>query len=338
MRILVTSVGQRGYLLDYFRQSLSGAGEILAADATPFAPAFHHADAAFVLPPVTDSRYDAALVGLCRDERIDGVLSINDLELPTLAALAPRLAQVGATAVVSSPEVVEMCFDKYATARALAARGIAVPLSLSDEEVLTRGDELTLPVIAKPRRGSRSQGISIFTDRDAIAADARASCASGLPADRRRLYQEFIDSDQFSLHVFNDADGRPLRVVGMVNLVPHMSGETFHLETVAEPALLDLGWRIGHAVGHVGPLCADIHHNGEEFVVLELNPRFGGGYPVSHFAGADFTGLVASLVAGKRLTPDEGLGFEPGVVALKQFIAHATTRADIQRSVRLVNG
>lgn len=332
--ILITSVGQRGYLVDYFKESVAADGQVFAADATRFAPAFMKADRCFVIPRADDPAFDDALVDICDRQDIDAVVSINDLELPALARLRERLADVGTVAVVSSPEVIATCFDKYLTYEFLGSHGFDVPLTLTDEQFVAGGaGGLPAGVIAKPRRGSRSQGLTVFPTAAEAIEDARDSVRSGIPVEQRRVYQEFIDSPQYSLHVFNDLSGRPIRVVGMVNLVAHMSGETFHLMSVADPGLLEVGWRLGNALGHVGPLSVDVHVKDGKWVVLELNPRFGGGYPVTHFAGGDFTGLLLDMVAGKTLTADEGLGFEPGVVALKQYTAAGTTLAEIESRV-----
>ena len=46
MNILITSIGQRGYLIDHFKESARGEFGIYAADATKYAPALQKADKA----------------------------------------------------------------------------------------------------------------------------------------------------------------------------------------------------------------------------------------------------------------------------------------------------
>lgn len=339
MKILVTSVGQRGYLLDYFRASMGAGDVVMAADAFEFAPAFGNADRCFTLPRGSDLQFADRLLGLCEQHQVDAVLSINDLELLSLAHLRDRLAIRGTTAIVSSPEVIAVCYDKYLAGVFLAEKGFAVPRTWRTDEVLAGElDGLAGPVIVKPRQGSGSRDVSLLPNARAARLHAEQQAAIDSAASQRFLFQEYVDGKQFSLHIFNDERGRPVRVVVTANLQSHMLGETFHLETVAEPALLELGWRLGEALGHVGPLCVDVHWRDGRWFVLDLNPRFGGGYPAVHLAGGDFTGLIVDMVRGKPLTVDQGLGFKPGVVVLKQYVSYATSREAIGAAVDFSHG
>lgn len=337
MNLLLTSVGQRGYLLDYFREGLRPGDILMAADASPYASAFASADRAFVIPRAQDPEYRSSLLTLCADKGVDGVLTINDLELPELASLSGVLADQGTRALISSPEVVEICFDKYLTVKFLESHGIGFPRTYRHDELDRAIAEFdagcfTFPLLAKPRRGSRSHGIRLIPDIEALKLDVALIADDDLPDNQKIIYQEYIDSDQFSLEIFNDWKGTAVAVVGMVNLVPHMTGETFQAVTDDNPELLALGRELGAALGHVGPACVDVHQRGDEFVVLEINPRFGGGYPATHFSGADFTGKALAMIRGEPLPATTGPDFRPGVVMLKQYTAVPSTIAEIDRS------
>jgi carbamoyl-phosphate synthase large subunit len=52
-------------------------------------------------------------------------------------------------------------------------------------------------------------------------------------------------------------------------------------------------------------------------MLLEINPRFGGGYPCSHLCGADFPAKLIALCKGQKLTPDFG-NYPEGVYMFKQ--------------------
>ncbi len=268
MNLLLTSVGHRSYLLDYFRGGLLPGDQLLAADASPYASGLVSADRGFVIPRANDPTYEPQLLRLCEREGVDAILTINDLELPHLATARAQLAQLGTRAIVSSPEVVETCFDKYATAQFLESTGFACPKTYMPSEVPALLKEIQsgtfgFPVIAKPRRGSRSQGIYLVHDATSLEKDAVRVGEVESVDSNRTIYQEFVESDQYSLHIFNDFSGRPVSVVGMVNLVSHVNGESFQIVTDDEPRLLELGWQLGTALGHVGPACVDVHKRGD---------------------------------------------------------------------------
>jgi carbamoyl-phosphate synthase large subunit len=142
LNVLLTCGGRRNYMVGYFRAALAGRGEVCVADSSGDAPALHEADRAFVVPRVDHPDYIEQLLELCRRNAVGLLLSLNDLELPLLARHRDRFRAQGTVAVVSSPEVIDICFDKWATGRFLADCGIAGPrsfLALRDAQAASTG-------------------------------------------------------------------------------------------------------------------------------------------------------------------------------------------------------
>ena len=209
MNILITSIGQRGYLIDHFKESARGRIGVYAADATKYAPALQKADKAFVLPLAKDPAYFPRLLQICIENDIRGVISINDLELPILARYKKDLAQHGIKAVVSDPDVVDICFDKYKTWEFCTESDIPVPRTYLWTEVKKIEDDIRLgklsfPMIAKPRKGSRSVGVHPIRDMDQLLLEIDGMNSQTIPEDEKIIFQEYIDSEQYSVHVFND--------------------------------------------------------------------------------------------------------------------------------------
>ena len=102
--------------MQYFREALAGVGAVVAADAASHAPALQEADASVIVPKVDAPDYIDALLSVCAAHRTGMVLSLNDLELPVLAAAASRFERAGVQAIVSSIDVIETGFDKWRTA------------------------------------------------------------------------------------------------------------------------------------------------------------------------------------------------------------------------------
>jgi len=338
MNILISSIGQRGYLIDHFKESAHGHYGIFAADATEYAPALQEADRAFILPRAKDPDYYSALLKICKENNISGVLSINDLELPVLARNKAKLKQEGITAVISEPEVIDMCLDKYLMYQFCLENEIPVPKTYLWNHVEQLGEDIetgfiSFPIIAKPRKGSRSVGIYLIYDMEQLLSDAQKIGEQRIPEDEKVMYQEYIDSDQFSIHVFNDATLKPVTIVTMVNIFRGF-GETFHIKTFRDDKLTKLGVSIGEKVKHLGPLSADVHQreNGE-YVVLEFNPRISGCYSLSHYAGADFPGKIFSLIRGEEISVKSIDAFEDNVIMLKQFTTSKISQTEIERIV-----
>ncbi len=127
MNILLSSVGRRNYLVSYFQEALKGKGKVLAIDADPNAPALQAADEAFVAPRFNDPNYLKFVLDICRMREVTLLISLNDLELPLLAREKESLREHGVTAVVSEPDFVDSCLDKWKAFHMLSRAGIDTP-------------------------------------------------------------------------------------------------------------------------------------------------------------------------------------------------------------------
>lgn len=334
MNVLITSIGQRGYLVEHFKESGKGEVEVFAADATKYAPALQNADKAFLIPMAKDENYFSELLKICKQNDIDGIISINDLELPILAKYKEDLKKNGITAVISDETVVDICFDKYKTYLFGKENEIAVPYTyLWNEKERLLDDikigKMTYPLIAKPRKGSRSVGIHLVINEEQLLEDIEFLKKQDIPEDEKLMFQEYIDSNQYSVHVFNNNEYDPVSIVGMVNVFNHF-GETFHIKTIYDEELIDLGRSIGKKLKHIGPLSADVHRreNGE-FVVLEFNPRISGCYSLSQYAGADFPGKIYKLIRNEKIEIENPSNYKMGLVMLKQFTTAFYTEQEL---------
>jgi carbamoyl-phosphate synthase large subunit len=324
MNVLLSCAGRRNYLVDWFRRALAGRGAVLAADASAEAPAMQEADKAFVLPPVHAPEYPERLAGLCAREKVGLLLSLNDFELPVLAAARERLLAHGTVPVISSPEVIALCQDKWETFRRLGALGFAVPrtwLVLEEAEAALARGELSFPVILKPRCGTGSQGVELPGSLEELrlawklgAARLKSSPLARLnPFDPERglIVQERLAGREHGLDVVNDLDGR-FAAVFVKRKLAMRSGETDRAVTVEDAALEALGRRLSEALGHRGNLDCDAFACDDGVArVLELNPRFGGGYPFSHAAGADVPAALVAWALGEAPAP-QWLRVRPG--------------------------
>ncbi|HWL51014.1 MAG TPA: ATP-grasp domain-containing protein [Chthoniobacteraceae bacterium] len=342
MNILLTCAGRRNYLVQFFAEALGKEGHVFAVDSCPNAPALQEASAGFLVPSVDAPGYVARLVGICRDHGISLLIPLNDLELPLLSAQHERFRNIGTTVLLSSSGVINTCFDKWETAKFLARSGISGPATylnpVDAEEAICRG-EVAIPLIMKPRWGSASIGIEIIEHRDDIVPAARIALkrirrsilgnVSRQDPRASLLFQERLHGQEYGLDVVNDLSGNYLhtfvrRKLGM------RAGETDRAVAVRSGELEALGKAIGKALGHVGTLDCDVFDSEGRLSVLEMNPRFGGGYPFSHMAGADLPAAIVAMAKGER--PDvRSFIINPDTVVSKCDRLVAVTEEKISR-------
>jgi carbamoyl-phosphate synthase large subunit len=316
MNVLLTCAGARTYLLGALRAALGGGGRVLACDASADAPALQLADQGFLVPDVTDPAYLGTLLELCRRERVDLLLPSLEHELHLLASHRDEFASAGTLALVSAPDVVETCEDKLAASAFLEACEIAVPRTWTclegARESIARG-ELAFPVVVKPRRGVSSIGLAVAGDDDELALSWRMArrtidrSAWRLAADSDHtstvLIQAYVTGIEYGFDVVNDLEGR--YVATFVRRKLRMrAGQTDRAETQPAAGFEAVGKRIGERLGHVGILDCDAIVTDSNCVVLDMNPRIGGGYPFSHLAGANFPAALVAWIRGERPEPE----------------------------------
>ena len=123
MRILILSCGTRNKVVQYFKDAVGAQGKVIATDCSPYAPALYDADSFYIVPRMTEPGYIDEIITICKNERIDGVLSLIDPELSLLAQYKKDFEAVGTTVIGSSYELCEMALDKWAMYNWLTEHG-----------------------------------------------------------------------------------------------------------------------------------------------------------------------------------------------------------------------
>lgn len=310
MNLLFTCVGRRNYLINFFKESLNNQGAVFATDMQASAPGMVDADQCYIVPSVYDDTYIVTIINLIIDHDINAVISLNDLELPILAANKSRIEATGARLIVSDQEVIDIAFDKIKTNTFLNSIGLKTPLTYTSIDLAINAiesGELQFPLVVKPRWGSASIGLDFPEDLEELKlafqlqkkrlTRSMFSTASQSDIENAILIQEKIQGDEYGLDIVNDLDGNysGTYVRQKLNM---RSGETDKAVSIIDQKFEDLGKTISNNLKHIGNLDCDVFVKGDELYVLELNPRFGGGYPFSHLAGAHTTAAYISWLNG----------------------------------------
>ena len=311
MRVLLSSVGRRGYLVKFFKEALGKDGQVWGGDNSKLVPAFAYCDNTVLLPKITEPDYADKLLRFCNENRINMIIPLIDPELEIFALKRQTFSDSGIMAVVSPIETVQICFDKYLTYQFGKENRIAVPetvLTIEEALDLVERKEFNWPLVVKPRKGSASANITYCHDQTALKT-AFENCP--LP-----MIQEFIDGDEYGYDIFSDTDFRPVSIFCKKKLAMR-AGETDKARSTNNKELIDFGLKIAQNLKIFGPLDADVMISKTGPKLLELNPRFGGGYPCSHLAGADFPAKLIRMFKNEHIKPDIGSCPE-GIYMFKQ--------------------
>lgn len=330
MNVLLSAVGRRDYLVRWFKGALGDTGKVVATNSDPSTSGMEAADFARVLPKSTDPGYVDALLSVCQQFEVGLLCSLHDWDAPVIAASADRFEQIGVRLAVSSLEVLKICLDKFRFQDYLHTIGVRSPetfASLSDVERALEGSSLRFPLVVKPRFGQGSTGTFIISSIEELyAAHLLSSKVAVLPPFQGGstkgelvVIQQFVSGVEYGMDVINDLNGNYRTTLARRKIQMRL-GETESAETVIESFAEKIGSQIGSNLGHIGVLDLDlvIDSQGTPWVI-DANPRFGGGYPFSHLAGADVPSALISWAKG-RTAPSGCLAIQAGVRARKHLV------------------
>ena len=314
MNILLTSVGRRAYIIDYLRdvyKRLGLVGNIIATNSDMNTTAMSVADKAFESPIIYDEKYIPFLLEICKSEKIDMLISLFDIDLMILAKNKSRFEEMGVKVIVSNENIINICNDKFEMLKYLKKISMPVPKTYIDlEEALKGADFDKNSYILKPRWGMGS--LSIFEaenkkELEVLYEKAKRSIQksylrfeSGADIDRAILIQEKIKGDEYGLDIFNDFKGENLTVTVKRKLAMR-SGETDIAKVIENKELEDIGKKIAESLKHIGNLDMDILFDGRKAYIIDMNARFGGGYPFTHSAGVNELEALIRLCKNEKV-------------------------------------
>lgn len=304
--VLISSAGRRAALVRAFRE----AGPHLRVHACDLSPGLSSAcataDTAHEVPHCADPAFIDRIEDIVRAHGIRLIVPTIDTELPAYAAASARLAEAGAHVHVSPLDVIAVARDKMRTMAVLADAGAPVPETLDEGALRADPARLGWPVFGKPVGGSASRGLGTYAAMEALPATFPEPM----------MFQPQLSGPEYTVNIFIDRQGA-LRCV-----VPHRrlqvrAGEVEKGRTTRREDLRRLAEVVHRALpGARGVLCFqviddDVH--GPR--IIEINARFGGGYPLAHHAGARFADWLVEEVEGRPSSANDD--WRDGVTMLR---------------------
>lgn len=329
MNVMLTSVGRRAYMVKYFKEVLKNEGKVYVCNSDNKSIAFKYADEKVISPLIYDKNYIPFLLEYCQKNEIDIVISLFDIDLLMLARHKKEFEEIGTKVIVSDPQIVEVCNDKWKTYKFLKKNGFHTPLSLLNLnevfEKITVG-ELKYPIIVKPRYGCGSISVAIANDDDDLRyltkkvnkdiADTYLKYES-LVTNDKVIYQEYLKGQEYGADIINDLHGEMQNVIVRKKLAMR-SGETDIAQLIDETVIKETLTRLGKVTKHIANMDCDVFLIDGVPYILEMNARFGGGYPFSHMGGCNLPKAIVNWAKGKTIDKSI-LMSETGIIGYKEI-------------------
>lgn len=293
MNILILSAGTRNKIVQYFKKTLAGSGNVVATDMSSIAPAIYEADKYYIVPGMTAPDYMGVILDICKKEKIDGVLSLIDPELSLLAQNKAAFTAVGTTIIGSSYELCERSLDKYQMYQWLVERDYLCAKSYLDKEAFYKeleAGKISFPVFVKPARGSASIAISKVYDKETL--ELLYAHSDGL------MIQEFLDGQEIGADVYIDMISGEVVSIFTKKKLKMRAGETDKAVSFKDEKLFDLIRKFVSEAGYQGQIDIDIFEIQGDYYISEVNPRFGGGYPHAYESGCNHMQMIVQNLNG----------------------------------------
>jgi carbamoyl-phosphate synthase large subunit len=314
--VLFTCAGQRVDIVTEFARA--GATTVVA-EVDRLAPAIYHADRHALVPRIAEPGYVPALAALVHEHDVRLIIPLTDLDQVTLAEARAELEP--ALVLLPSAEICRQVGDKYLAHQLFSRLGIPSPPSWLPGEVPR---DARFPLLVKVRDGFGSRHIYRARDRDEFEFFLRYTPVES-------FVQQQCLGEEFSIDVFCDTESRCLNAIPRT-MIQSKGGESIKGMTIKDEELIEHGRRVAEAIGIVGPANIQCFREPDGGLpVTDVNPRFGGGFPLPRAAGGRYPELAIALANGERPEPRVG-EFHEGVF-MTRFFSHLSLTAGANGSL-----
>ena len=297
--ILITSVGKRVSLVKFFQKEMKKYhkdSKVYTTEMNPMmSPAAHISDGCFNVSRVTANGYISELLDISLKNSIKIIIPTIDTELIILAKNKELFKSYGISILVSDIDFIETCRDKRNTYQLFDQLGIDYPK-------LINKNSPTFPMFAKPYDGSLSSNLHIINSIEDFT--------SKIKADEKLIYMELVDKTKYKEYTVDMYYGMDNKVKSIVprERIEVRAGEINKGITRKNFIVNYLKNRMGYLHGVIGCICIQlfVKEETEDILAIEINPRFGGGYPLSYYAGANYPQkIIDEYLCGQLLNYDD---------------------------------
>ena len=293
MKILFTSVGRRVELIQEFKNAASKLNidlMVAGADNSETAPALCFCDEVLQVCKIKDENYIPMLLEYCKCKKVDLVIPTIDTDLLVLSKNKDKFLKVGTKLFISSEDKIQICRDKRDTAKFFDGIGLKTPFPFDDYKKYNLG----FPAFIKPKDGSSS--LNAYKVNDASELETYAKEVPDY------IIAPFIDGTEYTVDAFCDFDGQPIYITPRIRLAVR-SGEVLKTQIDQDAKIISETKKIISSFKPCGPITIQLIRQlstGDDYFI-EINPRFGGGAPLSMKAGANSAESTLKLLKGDCL-------------------------------------
>jgi carbamoyl-phosphate synthase large subunit len=296
MKILITSIGRRIQLIKHLKSSF----ELVGVDCNYDIAGKFFVDKFYKIPKFDDKSYINRLIEICTLENINMIIPLYEKEFYILCEERDRFTEIGVHILLSSKKIINICNYKEKTEGFFYDNNIKSPKTYSLEEL---NKDLEFPLIIKPSEGMGSQNVFKVKNRKELMFFSEYV--------ENPIIQKFIDGEEYTVDVLCDFKGSPVYIIPRKRIEVR-SGEVSKSKVVLDSEIMEQTkivieklntYKDKNGLGVQGPLTIQCFKQRDgEIIFLEINPRLGGGVPLSFEAGANYSDCLNKMLKEEHIT------------------------------------
>jgi len=263
-------------------------GKILATDSSSLSAGFFMADINEVIHQADEHSFLDRLFHIVKTYQVEVLMPSSGSDIYPYSENRKQLAEIGAEAIVSDRDKLEICRDKMLTFQTLSNKFL-LPFTTAESDKID-----SFPVLAKPRFGKGSRGI--------VKIDDESDLRYIISKRDDLVFQEYLPGTEYTVDVLSDLDGKPIVAVPRIRMQTK-AGISTKGRVLRDPALEMNCMKIAELVGIRGPCCMQMKESAEgKLKLIEINPRMGGGTIFTSLAGANFPAMLLDMIEGRHVS------------------------------------
>jgi carbamoyl-phosphate synthase large subunit len=300
MKALITAIGKRVQLIRYLREELVMVG----VDSGELVPAEGFVDKFYRVPKCNDENFIEKILEICKNEKIDIIIPLYEKEFSVFIENRNKFENLKTFLMLSNKKVIDICNNKWSTYCFFKENNINTPDTyLGTDDI----NAISYPVIIKPADGMGSSNVFKVNNRNELEffKNYVKNC----------IIQEYIEGIEYTIDVLCDLGGNVISIVPRERIEVR-SGEVSKSKTVKRMDIVDATLNLCNKlklaslkeeISLVGPLTIQcIINKNNEIKFIEINPRFGGGVPLSIEAGINYGKYFKEMVEGRKIKAQIG--------------------------------
>ena len=290
--VLILSAGRRVELVECFKRAykkLKIRSKIIGADISNTAPAIYFTDKYYIIPRIGEKDYIEKIIEICKKEKVKIIVPTIDTELLILSKNKSKIEnETDAIVLVSDYNVISICRNKINTQEFFEKNGFGVPKRITNIDE----DNIRFPVFIKPIDGSSS--INTFRVNNTEEMKFFNNYI------KNPIIQELVEGVEYTVDVFCDFESNPVTIVPRQRIAVR-NGEILKGKIVKDKEIIYDVKKLIQILKPIGQITIQCIKNDKQINYIEINPRFGGGAPMSIMAGADSCENIYRLLMGEKL-------------------------------------